>query len=96
MKWKPTAIEKDWIRKEAGEKAGLLAGQVTLDARLDGGTIPWAEFVRRGLDLSMTKAVTFDVFEMVGFGKTRKRAGCKASITVHVKNSKPPQVVYIT
>lgn len=96
MKWKPTAIEKDWIRKEAGEKAGMLQGQVTLDAIIDGSPVPWAEFVRVGLDLSTSKSVTFDVFEMQGFAQTRKRGDKRATLTVHVKNSRPPEVVYIT
>lgn len=96
MKWRPTATEKAWIRKDAAERVNRRTGQVTLDARIQDAVVPWAEFVRSGLDLSMAKSVTFDVIEVSGFGKTRSRGPTLGSIRVHVKNSNPPKVVYIT
>lgn len=96
MKWKPTADEKNWIRKSAADAARLLAGQITLDAILNGEAVPWAEFVRTGLDLNTAKAVTFEIYEMEGFASERTRGAKRATITVHIKNTHPPAVVYIS
>lgn len=95
MIWKPTTQEKAWIRTSAADAANLNAGQVTIDVQVGEDTMEWKDFVRAGIDPKDQKYAYFYAYEMVGFGKTRKRGNLKTRGTLYIDDAPRPKLVQI-